>query len=290
MSRFAPTRRARRSVSAELGSMSLEKIGVSRFDWRDPYHLAVTLSWPGFLTALLLAYIGINLLFALLYFLVPGSVTNVRPGSLSDNFFFSVQTLATVGYGVMAPQTLYGHLITTMETFVGLTLTAMMTGLVFVRFSKPRAKIVFADSAVVTTADDGRRLLMIRIGNGRPNALMEATARLTTLVTKRSSTGQTFRHAVDLKLARSDMPFFPLTWTLIHELDDTSPVREALRGGEEGSDGLRLLLTISARDPALDATVSVLKIHPEQPAAQCALCRRFELGRREPVDRRHAQD
>lgn len=263
MTRSAPTRRSRTSVAAELGSMSLEKIGVRRFDYADPYHLAVTLGWPAFLALLFASYVALNLLFALMYFAFPGCVSNARPGSLTDAFFFSVQTLATVGYGVMAPQTLYAHVLSSVETFVGLVFTAMTTGLVFVRFSKPRARLLLADTAVVTTAEDGRRLLMIRIGNGRPYPLTDATARLTTLVAKHSSTGQTFRNAVDLKLVRSDMPFFPMTWTLIHEIDDHSALSSLLAADNPKFDSLQLLVSLSARDPALDATVSVLKSYDE---------------------------
>jgi len=260
MNRNAPVRR-RRGVAADFDSMSVEKIGVRRFDWRDPYHLAVTLGWPGFFALLLALYVALNLLFALLYAAVPGSVTNVRPGSLSDAFFFSVQTLATVGYGVMAPQTLYGHVVSSVETFVGLVFTAMMTGLVFVRFSRPKAKILFADQAVVTRAEGGRRQLMIRIGNGRLGPLLDASARVTMLVPTRNAGGQVFRRAIDLALVRADMPFFPLTWTLIHELDERSVLREALAGGEARRHELRLMVSVTARDPSLDATVSSLKTY-----------------------------
>jgi inward rectifier potassium channel len=261
MNRSAPTRRVRKSVAAEYGTMSLEKIGVSRFDWRDPYHLAVTLGWPSFLALLAALYVTLNLLFGLLYAAAPGCVANLPPGSLTEAFFFSVQTLSTVGYGFMVPQTLYGHVVSTVETFVGLLFVAMMTGLVFVRFSKPKAKIMFADNAVVTRGDDGGRQLMLRLGNGRPHPLTDVTARITTLVARRSASGQLFRHAVDLKLQRSEMPFFPLMWTLMHPLDEHSPLTEALARADGKQPDLRLLVSVTARDPALDATVSVLKAY-----------------------------
>ena len=241
--------------------MSLEKIGVRRFDWTDPYHLAVTLSWPSFLAAFLSFYLFLNLIFALLYVAIPGSVMNAKPGSLADAFFFSVQTLATVGYGVMSPQTLYAHVVSTAETFVGIVFIAMMTGLVFVRFSKPRAKILFANDAVVTADDHGHRTLMIRLGNGRPHPMMDATARLTTLVASRNANGQMFRRAVDLELTRMDMPFFPLTWTLMHKLDERSVLTQALATPEAVPQDVRLLVSVSARDPVLDASVSVLRAY-----------------------------
>jgi inward rectifier potassium channel len=122
---------------AEFG---LSKLGASRFDLRDPYHLAVSLSWPGFAVAMLSCWLVINLVFALLYWLRPGDVANIAPDSFADVFFFSIETLATVGYGVMAPATLYGHIVSAAEIVTGMAFTAIFTGLLFVRFSRPKAK------------------------------------------------------------------------------------------------------------------------------------------------------
>src|SRR4029077_5409364 len=121
--------------------------------------------------------LGINVIFALLYLARPGCVANMRPGSLSDAFFFSLETLATVGYGTMAPATLYGHAVSAIEIVCGMVFTAIMTGLLFVRFSKPRPKILFADQAVVTS-HNGSPALMVRIANGRMTLLTNAPAQL----------------------------------------------------------------------------------------------------------------
>src|SRR5258708_21800672 len=103
-----------------LGSYEFKKRGVSRFDLRDPYRLAVTLTWPQFLAALLALYLSVNVVFATLFWLVPGSVANARPGSFADAFFFSIETLATVGYGEMYPATLHGHMVASIELVCGL--------------------------------------------------------------------------------------------------------------------------------------------------------------------------
>jgi len=132
-----------------LGSFEFKKKGVSRFDLRDPYHLAVALTWPQFLAALLALYLSVNVVFATLFWLVPGSVANARPDSFSDAFFFSIETLATVGYGKMYPVTLHGHMVASIEIVCGLAFTAVLTGLTFVRFSRPRAKLIFAANPVV---------------------------------------------------------------------------------------------------------------------------------------------
>jgi inward rectifier potassium channel len=128
-----------KAARVRLGSYEFKKRGISRFDMRDPYHFAVALTWPQFLATLLVIYLLVNVAFATLFWLIPGSVANARPSSFSDAFFFSIETLATVGYGEMYPATLYGHVVAATEIVCGLAFTAILTGLTFVRFSRPRA-------------------------------------------------------------------------------------------------------------------------------------------------------
>src|SRR5271168_1164770 len=142
-----------KSARVRVGEYVFIKKGISRFDLRDPYHVAVTLSWPQFLIALLGLYLTVNVIFASLYSVVPGSITFARPGNFIDAFFFSFETLATVGYGEMYPHGLYGHMVSCAEIISGLAFTAILTGLTFVRFSRPRAKFVFAESPVVAVHD-----------------------------------------------------------------------------------------------------------------------------------------
>lgn len=248
--------KAMKPLTQSEGNFRLEKMGVTRFDLNDPYHFALAISWTQFFVGLVAVYLLINLLFALLYFMAPGSVANLPPGSLIDAFFFSIETLATVGYGNMAPITLYSHLISAIEIFVGMVLTATMTGLVFVRFSRPKAKILFARHAVVSRGGDQVQL-MVRIGNGRMHALYDATVRMTTLVAETGPDGQPFRRMVDLALQRCDMPFFPLTWTLIHTITDDSPLAALRHMDPQGllQSGLRVMLSVTMRDPSLGAQV-----------------------------------
>src|SRR3984893_447883 len=201
-----------KAARVRLASCELKKKGISRFDLRDPYHLAVALSWPQFLAALLTLYLSVNLVFAELYWAVPGSVANVRPHSLADTFFFSIETLSTVGYGEMYPATLYGHVIAAIEIVCGLAFTTILTGLTFVRFSRPRAKLVFAANPVVAM-HNGKPTLMVRIGNGRAGGLSEAKAE-----------GNLSHHARELQRERAHIPIFPLFWTLMHVLDERSPL------------------------------------------------------------------
>lgn len=233
------------------------KLGVSRFDFRDPYHLAVSMSWPRFAIALLASWVAINLFFAFLYFLSPGDVTNTAPGSFSDVFFFSIETLATVGYGVMSPASLYAHIVSAVEIVTGMAFTAIVTGLLFVRFSRPKAKIICADNAVVTSYN-GRPALMMRAVNGRITLMSNATARVFVLLNERSAEGAFFGRIHDLRLRQSRLPLFMLPWTLIHVIDEGSPLHsydaERLVGAEA-----RFFLTVEARDHALSALVYEMK-------------------------------
>jgi inward rectifier potassium channel len=159
------------------GAVEIVRRGVARYDFRDPYRIAIELSWKEFALTFIGLELGINTAFALLYLASPGCIANVRAGSFSDAFFFSIETLATVGYGTMTPATFYGHVVSAIEIVSGLIFTAIMTGLLFVRFSKPRPKILFADQAVVTS-HNCTPTLMVRIANGRITLLTNAMARL----------------------------------------------------------------------------------------------------------------
>jgi len=245
-----------------LGSYEFKKKGVSRFDLRDPYHLAVALTWPQFLAALLALYLSVNVVFAILFWLVPGSVANARPDSFSDAFFFSIETLATVGYGKMYPATLHGHMVASIEIVCGLAFTAVLTGLTFVRFSRPRAKLIFAANPVVAM-HNGKPTLMVRIGNGRAAVLADARAQLNVLLTETTTEGKVFHRAQELQLERAHIPIFPLFWTLMHVLDERSPLNgyDAARAVKANA---QVLVAIEARDPTLATTVHDIRNYPAE--------------------------
>jgi inward rectifier potassium channel len=238
---------------AEFG---LAKLGVARFDARDPYHLAVSLPWPAFVVTMLALWLTINLIFASLYVLGPGDVANASPGSFADVFFFSVETLATVGYGVMAPASLYGHIVSTVEIVTGTAFTAIVTGLLFVRFSRAKPKIIAADDVVVTT-HNGQPALMLRIVNGRVTLMSSASVRLFVLMAE-AVEGPFVRRIHELRLEQAHLPLFVMPWTLVHVIAEDSPLHghNATTLAEAGA---RLFLTIEARDHALSALVYDIK-------------------------------
>lgn len=240
----------------------LSKTGLRRFDLRDPYHLAVSLSWSGFVVAMVGSWLAINLVFASLYVLGPGDIANAAPGSFTDSFFFSIETLATVGYGVMASATLYGHIVSALEIVTGMAFTAIFTGLLFVRFSRPKAKIIYADDAVVTV-HNGRPALMPRVVNGRVTLMSNATARLFVLLAERTAEGIFFRRIHDLRLQQSHLPLFVMPWTLIHPIDDVSPLFGHTADTLAEAD-CRLFLAVEARDHALAALVLDFKDYPAE--------------------------
>jgi len=245
-----------------LGSYEFKKKGVSRFDLRDPYHLAVALTWSQFLASLLAFYLAVNVAFAALFWLAPGSVGHARPGSFLDSFFFSIETVSTVGYGEMYPATLYGHLIASVEIVCGLAFTAILTSLTFVRFSRPRAKLIFAGNPVAAM-HNGKPTLMVRIGNGRVGVLAEAVAKLNVFLVDTTAQGMSFRRAHELRLERTRIPIFTNFWTLMHVLDEQSPLHryDAARAIEADA---RVFVTIEARDPTLATVVHDARFYAPQ--------------------------
>jgi inward rectifier potassium channel len=248
-----------KAARVRLGSYEFKKKGISRFDLRDPYHLAIALTWPQFLSALLALYLAANVVFGTLFWLVPGSVANARSDSFADVFFFSIETLATVGYGEMYPATPYGHVVVAIEIVCGLAFTAILTGLTFVRFSRPRAKMVFAANPVVAM-HNGKPTLMVRIANGRAAVLTDAAAKLNVLLSETTAEGNLFRRAQELRLERAHIPIFPLSWTLIHVLDEHSPLHGYDAARAIAADA-RVFVTLEARDPTLATTVQDIRTY-----------------------------
>ncbi len=254
-----PRRRRRQPVSFSIGTQDFVQTGLRRFDPHDPYYFAVSIGWGAFLLLFLAVELAINTLFALLYLAVPGSVTNARPGVFTDVFFFSLETLATVGYGVMAPATLYGHLVSGAEIITGVIFTAIMTGLLFVRFSKPKARISYADNPVVTR-HDGRPTLMLRVGNARSSILTNARFTLHVLTPIVSNEGRVTRALVELPMTRAQLPIFAILWTLMHVIDEDSALY-GLDAAAMVARDMRFFITIAARDHATGQEISDVRIY-----------------------------
>jgi inward rectifier potassium channel len=215
--------RRQRQIRVRSGQFEFVKLNAEKFEWRDTYHFILTLSWPGFAGFVFGIYLLINIVFAALYLLEAHAVAEMRPGSFFDAFFFSVETLATVGYGHMYPETFYGHLITMLEIIVGMFGLAVITGLIFVRFSRPTARIHFSKVAVIAPFD-GVPNLMIRLANLRHQAMVEPEFRMILLRNVITAEGDEVRRFRSLKLEFDRLIAFPAVLTVRHRIDEESPL------------------------------------------------------------------
>ncbi len=219
-----PARRPTAPRRVRLGQREILTQGLSREVWHDLFHHFMTVSWPRLFATLASFFLVFDVLFGFLYHLVPGCIANLNPPGFAGAFFFSVETLATVGYGDMHPQTLYGHSVAMAEIFVGLMSLALITGIMFARFSRPRARFLFTKNLVVRPID-GKLTLLIRAANQRQNVVQDASAQLRMLRDEVTSEGFRIRRVLDLPLVRSQHPMFILGWTVMHLIDHASPLK-----------------------------------------------------------------
>ena len=250
--------RRSREVSIRSGQVEFVKVNTDAWQWRDIYRWLLGLSWPQFALFVGAVYVGLNLLFAVFYSIDPNSVAGrTSTNWFLDCFFFSVQTLATVGYGHMYPQTLYGHLVSTIEIMTGIFLIAVMTGLIFVRFSRPIARVVFSKSMVVAPLN-GKRTLMVRVGNENHHSMVEAKFRIMYSRDQQLAEGGDFRYFHDLKLHFDRLTVFPAALTLRHEIDEKSPLHGATLESLEAERAL-FFVSVVGIDPVIAAEVQTQK-------------------------------
>jgi inward rectifier potassium channel len=219
------THKSHRSKAREvrIGSRIVMTEGLETRFWGDFYHHAMNISWPYFFICCAAFFLTINCFFAVLYGLGDEPIANIRPNHPEDLFFFSIETLATVGYGDMHPQTTFGHFLATCEIFIGLSILTVMTGLVFNRFSRPRARILFARFPIIGP-HNSVSTLMLRIANERHNFISEARAECWISLLETSNEGILMRRFYQLELERNQNPLFALSWTLFHPIDEKSPL------------------------------------------------------------------
>src|SRR5262249_43536935 len=223
MPRFERLSRQTKSQTIRIANREVDVRGLSGGFWTDLYHHAMTVGWPGFFASAAAVFGVLNAVFATLFYLGDKPVANVRSESFLEFFFFSIETLATVGYGDMHPQSDYGHIVATVEIFTGMSFLAVMTGLVFARFSRPKARFVFAQHAVVAS-HESRPTLMIRVANARHNTISGANAKLWLIRAETTPEGQVLRRYYELTLQRRENPVFVFSWTIFHTIDEFSPL------------------------------------------------------------------
>src|SRR5271154_619330 len=211
--------RMSKSRVVRFGDHEIITEGIDLNFWADISHRCMTASWPSFIAGAVLIFIVFNGLFGLLYWIGDQPISNVTRNDYLDYLYFSIETLSTAGYGDMHPQTHYGHFVAAVELFTGIFSMSVMTGLVFSRFARPRARLLFANNPVVSTLE-GKPTLMVRFANERHNIIGNATARLWVLQNVVTSEGHSIRRFSELSLLKNEHPALALSWTLYHVLDE----------------------------------------------------------------------
>ncbi len=243
----------------ENKSLNARRLGVEEKWWTDLYHRLLRQSGPRFFAAFLLVFLGINTLFAALYAAFPHSIANAGNHDFFSCFAFSVQTLSTIGYGYFYPLTATAHALVTVESATGMFFNAVLTGLVFAKFARPSARIVFSNHALYT-AQNGQPILTLRLGNMRTNRVFEGKAKLHLLRDEVSSEGERLRRIFDLALVRHETPVFALSWTLIHPITEQSPLW-GVNPEEFHEKGWDLIVTFVGIDQDMAQTITASKTY-----------------------------
>ena len=208
-------------------------------------------------------FVVFNAIFALFYWIGDQPISSVPTGAYIDYLYFSIETLSTAGYGDMHPQTHYGHFIAAIELFTGIFSMSLMTGLIFARFSRPNARLLFADNPVISD-HEGQQTLMVRFANERHDIIANATARLWVFKDIVSKEGRPFRRFYELPLTRNESPALALSWTLFHVLDEQARFTGSTADGLAAAN-VSLVVVVSGYDIVAAQTVHARKTydHPD---------------------------
>jgi inward rectifier potassium channel len=252
-----PSERMPNARLVQIGGREVIAEGLRLNFWADISHRCMTASWPAFIAGAVLVFVAFNAFFASFYWIGDQPISSIPNGSYIDYLYFSIETLSTAGYGDMHPQTHYGHFIAAVELFTGIFSMSLMTGLIFARFSRPNARLLFADHPVISS-HDGKPTLMVRFANERHNIIGNATARLWMLKNIVSAEGQSLRRFYELPLLRNEHPALALSWTLYHVLDEESPLH-GLDADDLEAASISLLVVVSGYDVVAAQTVHARK-------------------------------
>src|SRR5215472_14192627 len=251
-------------MASIFGQQSVQRVQEHLLNWNresatpgdgyfaDFYHQLMTSSWPLLLLEVMAAFIAVNCLFSSGY-LIAGGIEHARRGSFADAFFFSVQTMATIGYGTMTPASLIANLLASGEALTGLLAFALVTGLVFSKFSRPTARVRFTRNAVISLRD-GVPSLMFRMANVRANQIVEAQIHVVFARQENTLEGEEVRRFYDLDLARYRNAIFNYSWTAIHPIDLNSPLYGATAQTLKAADA-GIVVSLTGIDETFSQTV-----------------------------------
>lgn len=241
------------------------RVGFPFTPLTDFYFVLLRGSWAAVLTIFCCGFLLTNLVFAGLYFAGGDCIEGARPGSFADAFYFSVQTIATIGYGALTPKTDYANVLVTIEATVGLLGTALSTGIIFAKFARPRANVRFTDKVLISPYD-GKRSLYFRVANIRGNDVSEASVSVAVLKSHVSAEGHSLRRLHELELVRARTPMFRLSWLIIHVIDEASPL-SGMELDDLFADRTMIVVSLRGMDMTFAQTVSARHIYLPQDVA-----------------------
>jgi inward rectifier potassium channel len=245
-------------------------IGEERHPLRDAYHTYLRMRWPASLALIAIALLAVNLLFATLFYTI-GGVDGMRTGSFFEAFVFSVQTLGTIGYGSMAPKSDAANMIMIAESITSVIVIALATGLVFSKFARATARVAFTENAVITT-HEGKPTLMFRCGNRRSNVIVEAQLRAVAGITRKTAEGETFYKLNDLPLVRDHMTGMRRGWTVMHVIDERSPLYGMNNAADLAKAEVEIEISLLGFDDVTLQTVHAIHVYSDR---QIVFGRRF---------------
>jgi inward rectifier potassium channel len=221
--------------------------------YTDFYHTVLRAPWWLFFVGLAAVFVAVNAVFAFAYVLDRGGIEHARPGNFWDTFIFSAQTIGSINYSVMVPKSNYVNLLVIIEAFVGILMIALFTGIIFARFSRPFARVVFSRVAVITPFD-GTPTLMFRTANQRGNQVLDAAITVTLARQHQTREGAIFRRFEELKLVRARTALFALSWTIMHVIDETSPLF-GISEEEMADKQMEIIALLSGADATMAETI-----------------------------------
>lgn len=232
------------------GLLTMKAVNARPARLADTYHALLNMPWAAFIGVIVAGYVLANVFYATIYTLIPDAINGSH--GFFDNFFFSVQTWATIGYGGMTPNGHLANTVVVVESMTGIFGVALLTGLLFAKFSRPDARVLFANKMVISMYN-GKPTLMLRLANERGSTIVEANAHMTLIREERTAEGHVMRRIHDVQLVRDVQPLFRLSWTLMHVIDEKSPLwgldAERARDSE-----LRMFVNIMGYDSSVGQT------------------------------------
>lgn len=229
----------------------IQVTGIPGFQFGDFYHALLTARWIPFLAIVAGGYLCVNVLFGWLYQLDPQAINGGE--GFHDTFFFSIQTMSTIGYGAMSPASTYGHFLVTLQSLLSLFGLATATGLMFARISRPTARVMFSHRAIIAP-HNGIPTLMFRVANQRRNQIVEARIQVTLVRNQVTQEGERMRRLYDLHLTRTTTPIFSLTWTVMHPIEAHSPLF-GVTPAEMARDQTEIIITLTGLDDTFNQTI-----------------------------------